>query len=1073
MKHNRQGQAPVPVQEPQIVATIENQLARLEVDSLGRCTALVDKRSGRNLIATPAPLATVSVQGRVLDHAACSHAGGRFSLRFGDGEAVAVIECVVKDRYMTFTLISAAGDGLESVTFLWLTVQRGKYSSPTSGAIVGDDWSVCLRELNLQTQVDVGGNPYGLRASCSAQHGIAGGRAGLVVAPPELLIPALQDMVKGEGVPYSPLGGPWALGAEEVRGSYLYATVSEKDADHFIDLARRGGFSHLHYDHWYKSRGHNEPLLGLFPHGLEGMKATVFKVHAAGLKAGMHTLTGCIQHSDPWVTPVPDKRLFADATYVLAADMDEKTDAIQTTENPQHTAIHGSLPGRSNAIRIGDELIQYDYADISHTPPFGFLKCTRGAFGTKPAAHVKNDRVDRLRQRYGAFFPDDRSTLVNEVADAIARVYNECGFDQLYMDGAEGMGTRHAIQTMRDAIYKRLDHPAIIEASEWGHWSWYFHSRIGAMDVPLWGVKSFVDWRCTNIAFFRQGALLQAQLGWWFIFGPGVSRAEVPDEMEYFSCKALAFDVPSSTIICGSPAVQANDRMLEYITMAGRYERLRLANYFPETVKEQLRQPGKDFHLVQRDDGEWRLLPADYQMHKVTGFDDGTTNWEVVNPFSEQPLRMRLEALHAVVPCDAPDAMVIADFAEPERFTLRSTASDVTQAVARSTDQVRGGDASLCLTATNNRSVRKGAWTRVGMPFTPYLDIKQNEALGVWVFGDGKGEVLNVQLVSPRVYTNALSEHHIKIDFTGWRYFELLLRERDAGKFKDYEWPYFDHQALFMNSLDRQHISELNLYLNNLPPKDSVSVFVGPVRALRCTDRTSLANPVVTVNGVPLALPVTLQSGDYVEFDSASDGRVYNEHGALVERLCLPGKIPVLNAGANRVSFACTGSAGFSARADVTVISFGSPLDGRSPAAVVKWDLLRDEYESPRLVTTLDGRDNAWSVICRKDVKAASIGVEIDVLQIGATGETMRSPQLVIGTQRLVFPVDVSAGDRIVLDGQGRCRLHRQAALEPELIQVQGAPATLKSGRTGVVFSFSTDSPPPFRAAVSLIKHYR
>ena len=214
---------------------------------------------------------------------------------------------------------------------------------------------------------------------------------------------------------------------------------------------------------------------------------------------------------------------------------------------------------------------------------------------------------------------------MDEVADAIARVYNECEFDQIYMDGSEGMGSLHAIQTMRNAIYKRLKRPAVVEASCWDHWSWYYHSRIGAWDHPQWGLKPFTDLHCASIANYRQGALLQAQLGWWVVLGPSASsRAETPDEMEYFCCKTLAFDAPSSTQGIGSLTAPANARMQEYLTMAGWYERLRLANYFPESVKEQLRQPGKDFHLVQADDGQWQLLPTDYLAHKVTGLDNGT-----------------------------------------------------------------------------------------------------------------------------------------------------------------------------------------------------------------------------------------------------------------------------------------------------------------------------------------------------------------------------------------------------------------------------------------------------------------
>ena len=47
----------------QPVATIENRLAKLEIDARGRCTALIEKRTGRNLLAKPAPLAAIKVKG--------------------------------------------------------------------------------------------------------------------------------------------------------------------------------------------------------------------------------------------------------------------------------------------------------------------------------------------------------------------------------------------------------------------------------------------------------------------------------------------------------------------------------------------------------------------------------------------------------------------------------------------------------------------------------------------------------------------------------------------------------------------------------------------------------------------------------------------------------------------------------------------------------------------------------------------------------------------------------------------------------------------------------------------------
>lgn len=1235
---------------PQIAVTIENPLVKLQLDARGRGIALIEKSTGRNLLAKALPIATLQVPGRTLRPTACTFADGQLRLQFNRGEAQALIGCAAKDKYLTFTVQAVEGRDVESLSFLTLVVQPGKYASDTSGAVTDDDWGVCLRAMNLQTEVRVSSGPPTLRANCAAEYGLVGSKAGLVVAAAADLRPALQELVRAEGLPQSALGGPWALDAEGIRGSYLFAHPSERDAERWIDLAKRGGFTHLHYDGWYKSLGHYEPNPNLFPNGLEGLKTMIRKVHEAGLKAGMHTLTGCIQPTDPWVTPVPDKRLAADASYTLAADMDEKSDTILTVEKPQPHDVIWSYSGRGNAIRIGDEIIQY--AAISFTPPYGFLKCTRGAFQTKPGAHRKDDRVDHLRQVYIAFYPEERSTLVDEVAEAIARVYNECEFDQIYMDGSEGMGKLHAIQTMRNAIYQRLKRPTVVEASCWDHWSWYYHSRIGAWDHPKWGLKPFTDMHCAAIANYRRGALLQAQLGWWVVLGPSAaSRAETPDEMEYFCCKTLAFDAPSSTQGIGSLTAPANARMQEYLTRAGWYERLRLANYFPESVKEQLRQPGKDFHLVQDDDGQWQFLPTDYLAHKVTGLDNGTGVWTVNNQFQAQPLKLRLEALYSVAPYDSPDSVLVADAASLDQFTVRRTASGVTQTLQGSTEQVKAGDASLRFAATNQRPSARGAWAHAGMRFeAPYFSITPCDALGVWIHGDGKGEVLNLQLSTPREYMQAYGEHYVTIDFTGWRYFEIPLRERDAARHRDYEWPYASLGGIYMTAVNRNHVGEVNLYLNNVPPGETATVYLSPIKALR-TSRVPLANPAIALNGQQLSLPVTLHSGDYVELAALDDCRVYDERGTLLQRLTVPGEAPVLKAGENRLAFTCGRPEGYSARAELTAIACGPPLAERAPADQIQWQLLRDEYDAPRVVTKLDGHDNAWEVRCRKGEKAVPFGVEIDVEQMQASdaaylssdtlplegfddeaffgdassqpaaagryeeknrssaalpgvtqtlersteqvkfgkasarysatstlannggwsvrgarflkpldlsrfqalgfwlygdgrGEAfklqlhdkaggwcdmvthvnftgwryqqfefsgpgkldraqvtslliyynsipakqtvtcyvdeiravpelagLRNPTLTIGDQRLVFPAELSNGDRLVFDGS-RCRLHRRAKPDIEWIQPQGGPATLDQGRHRAELSFDADLLPHFRVAVSLVKHY-
>jgi hypothetical protein len=135
-------------------------------------------------------------------------------------------------------------------------------------------------------------------------------------------------------------------------------------------------------------------------------------------------------------------------------------------------------------------------------------------FQDAAAAHEPGTAVDYLQQRYLAFYPDPKSPLAAELADRIARVYNECGMEMIYFDGSEGMRSRYGIDAMRWAIFQRL-HGGVTEASEWGHNSWWFHSRLGAWDHPVWAMKQFHDEHIRIASRYRLSDLLEPQLGWW------------------------------------------------------------------------------------------------------------------------------------------------------------------------------------------------------------------------------------------------------------------------------------------------------------------------------------------------------------------------------------------------------------------------------------------------------------------------------------------------------------------------------------------------------------------------------
>jgi len=200
------------------------------------------------------------------------------------------------------------------------------------------------------------------------------------------------------------------------------------------------------------------------------------------------------------------------------------------------------------------------------------------------------------------------------------------------------------------------------------------------------------------------------------------------------------------------------------------------------------------------------------------------------------------------------------------------------------------------------------------------------------VHGDGKGELLNLQLTNLPEYFRTTDDHYVKVDFEGWRYFELLLRERDASAYHDYRWPYGAHCVLHRSPLVRHVVNKLTLYLNNLPPGEEAACYLSPVKALR-TRKIVLHHPAIELGGKRLVFPVDLESGMVIEFESPGDCRVYDERGALVARPAPQGEVPTLSTGDNRLTFTCEGTEGFRSRAEVTVIACGPPLRGRRPGA--------------------------------------------------------------------------------------------------------------------------------------------
>lgn len=331
---------------PSLAATFENRRAALQIDTRGRVVSLRSKASGRELLARAQEMVSARLaDGRQVTARKSSFADGALTFTFPHGEGAAVL-------------------GVKELTFVNLPVAPAQYRG---GMLSDDEDAVCLRGYELPVEMSIAGKPVALRVGTTAEYGLTGWRAGLAAGPKGEMPAMLRAMADAAGVPVSKLGGPWSLGAEANRGSYLFADLSLASVDDWIALAQRGGFTHIHLHGWWRTLGHYEVNRGYFPRGLDDMKAAVDRIHAAGLKVGIHTLTGCIDTRDPWVTPKASLQLIATGTYTLAKPLSPADTAVWVNEKPasNHDIVF-TYSGRGNVLRIGTDLVQY--SEVSATP---------------------------------------------------------------------------------------------------------------------------------------------------------------------------------------------------------------------------------------------------------------------------------------------------------------------------------------------------------------------------------------------------------------------------------------------------------------------------------------------------------------------------------------------------------------------------------------------------------------------------------------------------------------------------------------------------------------------------------
>ncbi len=159
--------------------------------------------------------------------------------------------------------------------------------------------------------------------------------------------------------------------------------------------------------------------------------------------------------------------------------------------------------------------------------------------------------------------------------------------------------------------------------------------------------------------------------------------------------------------------------------------------------------------------------------------------------------------------------------------------------------------------------------------------------------------------------------------WTGWRYCELI--EPEGERHADYGWPYGGAYDIYRETVDYKQIEKLSVWINNLPANGAVKCYLSPVRATPLV-KAKIQNPRLIVGDRALLLPVTMQSGSYLEFNSPEDCKVFGPDGSFLQEVKIAGAAPILAAGVNQLRFECDPIPDLNPRVRLNVATFGTPL---------------------------------------------------------------------------------------------------------------------------------------------------
>ncbi len=433
--------------------------------------------------------------------------------------------------------------------------------------------------------------------------GLVGSKIAIFGCSEENALTTIGKIEVEERLPHPMIDGVWGKESPGATASYLIIGFGEENLDQAIDLTKKAGLRYLYHGGPFENWGHFKLNEKQFPDNWASMQRCVVRAEDEGVLLGVHTLSNFITTNDPYVSPVPDHRLATVGTSQLVNNIND----IQTTITIKSPDYFNQYKNNNlHTVRIGDELIRY--GKVSESEPWTLTDCERGAFGTKPSRHEQGEEISKLMDHgYKTFLTN--MEMQDEVAETIARLFNETGLRQISFDGLEGCWATGMGQYGRtlfankwyESLNDKLKGKVINDASNPGHYFWHIYTRMNWGEPWYAGFReSQTQYRLKNQNFYNRN-LMPHMLG-WFSMKPETSI----EDAEWLLARAAGFDA-GFALVTSPGIVKINGSGEEIINAINQWEKARMGEVFNEEQKELMRSVSNEFHLDVVDDASWNL----------------------------------------------------------------------------------------------------------------------------------------------------------------------------------------------------------------------------------------------------------------------------------------------------------------------------------------------------------------------------------------------------------------------------------------------------------------------------------